>query len=501
MANGSVTLAALEAAHGQLPRTAEVATGGGGKHLFLRDPHGLRSGPIGPGLDLKAEGGYVVAPPSGHLSGTHYRWTRTLPDTVEELPEIPTWLVAKVRTSPSGVDGERLRELAQPIDGASYPRWLPARVAVGTRHNTVTRFAGWLRGCGYGEDAIVAELRVVVASRVEQPAEDAIDDAELVTLARTMSQKPITRFRLVDRYAPLARRWPGRRGRTDRKVLFEAVLPRFARCLKLGERVVPMAARTVAMMARIGVKTAALALKRLVRERGILQGARRRADVEQAICYRLVPPPRSQKETQRGSYLSSLREDTVSRRDRDAFRHGALGWIAGDIYRAIGRHGEHPIKDLVALGIGSRAAVYRAVGKMAAHKVLVKGARGWQRGPADLAEVAEHHGVLGKVDRERERYARERARYHSEQGKRQRERDRQRRSELQNEVSEAAHFRGWPSWGAIDAGERPWKRFIRSASRQRLIHALTALRQRRRPSRRLGTRKRRGTARVRTGDA
>ena len=52
-------------------------TGGGGLHLFFEAPNeGLKStsGQIAPGVDTRAEGGYVVMPPSIHISGRHYRW-------------------------------------------------------------------------------------------------------------------------------------------------------------------------------------------------------------------------------------------------------------------------------------------------------------------------------------------------------------------------------------------------------------------------------------------
>jgi hypothetical protein len=67
---------------GQLDRqlmtpTATVATGGGGWHLYYRHPgHPLLPAlPGRAGVDVKADGGYVVAPPSVHPStGQPYRW-------------------------------------------------------------------------------------------------------------------------------------------------------------------------------------------------------------------------------------------------------------------------------------------------------------------------------------------------------------------------------------------------------------------------------------------
>ena len=49
--------------------TATVATGGGGWHLHYQHPGGTEPRPKlsdHPGVDLKGDGGYVVAPPSIH---------------------------------------------------------------------------------------------------------------------------------------------------------------------------------------------------------------------------------------------------------------------------------------------------------------------------------------------------------------------------------------------------------------------------------------------------
>jgi hypothetical protein len=62
---GDDVLAALEAEHGRLPDTATVVTGGGGAHFYFAHPGGeIRSRNLAPGLELKADGAFVVAPPS-----------------------------------------------------------------------------------------------------------------------------------------------------------------------------------------------------------------------------------------------------------------------------------------------------------------------------------------------------------------------------------------------------------------------------------------------------
>lgn len=80
---GEESLAELEAEIGPLPATASVRTGGGGRHLYFDYPEGgMRDSvsKVGPGIDIRGDGGFVVAPPSLHASGNRYEWL-----TEEEL--------------------------------------------------------------------------------------------------------------------------------------------------------------------------------------------------------------------------------------------------------------------------------------------------------------------------------------------------------------------------------------------------------------------------------
>ena len=61
---GDKALADLIARHGPLPPTPRVRTGGGGFHHWVQFPPGTRSGVIVEGIDRKADGGYVIVPPS-----------------------------------------------------------------------------------------------------------------------------------------------------------------------------------------------------------------------------------------------------------------------------------------------------------------------------------------------------------------------------------------------------------------------------------------------------
>ena len=87
---GDASLAAIEAKHGPMPETVSCASGGGGRHLYFAHPtHLVPTRPLAVGLDLKAEGGMVVAPPSRHVSGGVYRWMDDLGPDAQELRPLP----------------------------------------------------------------------------------------------------------------------------------------------------------------------------------------------------------------------------------------------------------------------------------------------------------------------------------------------------------------------------------------------------------------------------
>jgi putative DNA primase/helicase len=77
---GEETLAALEREYGALPTTAQVLTGrdgrgGRGRHLYFKHPPTpIKSGAevLGPGIDIRADGGYIIIPPSLHVTGVTY---------------------------------------------------------------------------------------------------------------------------------------------------------------------------------------------------------------------------------------------------------------------------------------------------------------------------------------------------------------------------------------------------------------------------------------------
>jgi len=184
---GRASLAALVALHSPLPATFAVRTGraAGGQHLYFRHPAGRRvvSRALRSrqkewhGLDVKGDGGYVVAPGSVHPeSGKTYE----VEDRAAPIAETPAWLLALV-AHPIAVVGavEVLAEarrpmLAQELDGLarqvlrSAPERLraarrPTADTSGNRNQTLNREAHGLAACGVPRD--LAEPAMLEAAR------------------------------------------------------------------------------------------------------------------------------------------------------------------------------------------------------------------------------------------------------------------------------------------------------------------------------------------------
>jgi Bifunctional DNA primase/polymerase, N-terminal/AAA domain len=109
--DGDKSLAKLEKKYGPLPVTWMVRSGGGGWHLYFLLPEGVHcpSREIAPGLDVKADGGMIIAPGSLHQSGQRYELAES---AIPPVP-CPDWLLklaqekpqAQPRQTPSDADG------------------------------------------------------------------------------------------------------------------------------------------------------------------------------------------------------------------------------------------------------------------------------------------------------------------------------------------------------------------------------------------------------------
>lgn len=159
------------AGRGSLPPTATVLTGRrGGQHLYFVYPEGAsvptRAGVL-QGVDVRADGGLVVAPPSRHASGATYAWDDAT--SRHGLAEPPQWLLELV---------------AAPTRKGHGAAPLPERIVEGARNATLTSLAGSLRRRGASEAAILAALQAENAARCDPP----LDEAEVARIARSVAR-------------------------------------------------------------------------------------------------------------------------------------------------------------------------------------------------------------------------------------------------------------------------------------------------------------------------
>lgn len=139
---GRETLARLEAEHGALPPTLEGRTGSGGRHLVFQWPGRkvvTRQSDLGPGLDVRGDGGYIVAPPSAHVSGGKYAWVNDAP-----IRMAPVWLLELVMEAPAPVEVAAPRVSTSSSTAAralararAYARAYPGAIS-GQRGHTIT---------------------------------------------------------------------------------------------------------------------------------------------------------------------------------------------------------------------------------------------------------------------------------------------------------------------------------------------------------------------------
>jgi len=95
--NGIETMKRI-AGNNRFPDTPRAQTGGGGYHYFFKwderaEELGISSNSgVFTGVDLKGEGGYIVAPPSKHMSGSSYNWITDAEIGKLDLKPMPDWL-------------------------------------------------------------------------------------------------------------------------------------------------------------------------------------------------------------------------------------------------------------------------------------------------------------------------------------------------------------------------------------------------------------------------
>ena len=166
---GDESLREWESEHGELPETWRAITGRGGYHIYYRSDEKIKNATnLYPGIDIRGEGGYVVAPPSIHQNGNYYQWEYDPDDTDLHFAD------QQVMEFIKGSNNESHKEKFK----------LPDRIKSGERNDTLFRYGCSLQAKGYSDEEILNKLEDA-NTRCDVP----LQDDELTTIYNSVIEK------------------------------------------------------------------------------------------------------------------------------------------------------------------------------------------------------------------------------------------------------------------------------------------------------------------------
>lgn len=172
---GDGSLRKLIAEHGELPTTILSLTGGGGQHYLFNYPTNIKipnKTNLKPGIDIRGDGGYIVVPPSNHISGGNYQWAESKAPNQAHLNTAPDWLIEL--TNQKSVHKTEVLES-------------PGVFLEGGRNSKLTSLGGGLRQKGLNPDAILATLNLINKSSCKPP----LSDHEVQSIVQSLTKYPI----------------------------------------------------------------------------------------------------------------------------------------------------------------------------------------------------------------------------------------------------------------------------------------------------------------------
>ncbi len=170
---GDESLREWEAENGELPETWRAITGRGGYHIYYRTDEKIKNTTnLYPGVDIRGDGGYVVAPPSIHQNGNYYQWEFDPEDT--DLHYADQQVMKFIRGSKKPDNSQEPREKFK----------LPERIASGSRNDTIYRYGCSLQAKGYSDEEILDKL-ADANDRCDEP----LSDEEINTIYNSVLEK------------------------------------------------------------------------------------------------------------------------------------------------------------------------------------------------------------------------------------------------------------------------------------------------------------------------
>lgn len=167
---GDESLKEWENEHGELPNTWRVVTGRGGYHYYYKTNQKIKSAAsIYPGIDVRGEGGYIIAPPSIHENGRYYNWE------VNQSPEDIKIHIADDKVM-------EFLKISKNSEGKSK-FVLPEVIQKGKRNDTLYRYGCSLQAKGYEDDEIREKLQ-----EANMRCTEALTDSEINTICSSVFQ-------------------------------------------------------------------------------------------------------------------------------------------------------------------------------------------------------------------------------------------------------------------------------------------------------------------------
>lgn len=199
---GPESLALLEKQHGQLPKTVQAKTGGGGSHYYFKHPGGKvkTCTKIRDGIDVRGDGGFVVAPPSIHQSGRNYEWEPDYSPDDLEIAESPQWVLDVVNGKETSASPKLQQPNQPPADSGlkqdrrlqGYIKKCPG-VTEGERNQTGFRNACRLREIAEEEHQEIScdQLLDLLRSWNDRNSPP-MEESELAKIANSVMKRELT---------------------------------------------------------------------------------------------------------------------------------------------------------------------------------------------------------------------------------------------------------------------------------------------------------------------
>jgi len=190
---GDESLAALEARFGPLPATWRFLTGGGGEHIVFQHPGNVipnSANKLGVGIDIRGDGGYIVAPPSMHMSGRPYAISVDHhPDEIS-LSEAPSWLLERLTRRPTPLTTPGNKH-ADRMEQSDWRKIVTRSVPEGQRNQTIASVTGHLLRHRVDPFVTLALITAWNSARCIPP----LSDDEVERTVRSIASREVERRR------------------------------------------------------------------------------------------------------------------------------------------------------------------------------------------------------------------------------------------------------------------------------------------------------------------